>query len=424
MAKPTLPPLVAIIVKELLLLRRDRAGLIVLFIMPAILVVVITLVQENVMELTGQKQVRMLVLDLDRNQFGEQLREQFERLNLDLTTWDEDADREQDAKSAIIRGEYQVGIIIPAEATQHLTEQIKKSIGMNDAADSVPVHLLLHFDPTIMPNLRESITAQLDMAAELLSARLQLDALKQVTLSGFPSAPQALPTTTTSTLVTFTAADSPDSPSQKTHQTYEATQQNVPAWALFGMFFTAIPIAGSILQVRNSGIHARLMSSPISPFSLQLGKIAAYVGVCLCQCLLIYLIGSYLFPVIGLPAFSLGGEPWIAVLIVLCSAMAACGYGVFLGSVCTSYEQASTLGSTSIVAAAAMGGIMVPVYAMPALMQKLSIISPLNWGINAFQELLMRGSPFIVISHDLLRLVLFFIVTSALAGFLSLKSSQ
>ncbi len=44
--------------KELLLLRRDRAGLLVLFIMPALLVIVITLVQENVMELTGQKKTQ------------------------------------------------------------------------------------------------------------------------------------------------------------------------------------------------------------------------------------------------------------------------------------------------------------------------------------------------------------------------------
>jgi len=51
--------------KELLLLRRDRTGLLVLFLMPAILVVLITLVQENVMELTGQKKTQVLFLDLD-----------------------------------------------------------------------------------------------------------------------------------------------------------------------------------------------------------------------------------------------------------------------------------------------------------------------------------------------------------------------
>ena len=41
--------------KELLLLRRDRAGLLILFLMPAVLVVVITLVQQNVLKIMGER---------------------------------------------------------------------------------------------------------------------------------------------------------------------------------------------------------------------------------------------------------------------------------------------------------------------------------------------------------------------------------
>jgi len=48
-------------------MRRSRTGLLLLFVMPAILVVVITLVKENVMELTGQKKTSVLLLDLDQD---------------------------------------------------------------------------------------------------------------------------------------------------------------------------------------------------------------------------------------------------------------------------------------------------------------------------------------------------------------------
>jgi ABC-2 type transport system permease protein len=67
------------------------------------------------------------------------------------------------------------------------------------------------------------------------------------------------------------------------------------------------------------------------------------------------------------------------------------------------------------VAAAAIGGVMVPVYAMPGMMQDLSIISPLNWGLTAFHDLLVRGYSFSVIWDDLGRLVLFFLLTIFLA---------
>ena len=54
-----------------------------------------------------------------------------------------------------------------------------------------------------------------------------------------------------------------------------------------------------------------------------------------------------------------------------------------------------------------MGGVMVPVYAMPQLMQKISIISPLNWGVNAFLDLLVRGRDFGSIIPDLAGLLAF-----------------
>ena len=51
---------VATLVKELLLLRRDKAGLAVLFLMPAVLVTVISLVQDNILNNTGTKDVKVV----------------------------------------------------------------------------------------------------------------------------------------------------------------------------------------------------------------------------------------------------------------------------------------------------------------------------------------------------------------------------
>jgi ABC-2 type transport system permease protein len=206
---------------------------------------------------------------------------------------------------------------------------------------------------------------------------------------------------------------------------YNPVQQNVPAWALFGMFFTAIPIAGAILQERKSGIWIRLASLPVSLLHHFAGKIIAYAGVCLCQFLLITLLGFFLFPYIGLPAFAVPPPVFGAVLLtVVCSSLAACGFGLLLGMACGSYEQASTLGSTAVVTAAAIGGVMVPVYAMPQSMQSLSIISPLNWSLTAFQDLLVRGHSFTAVWDDLGRLTLFFLLTTLLAWKLARPQSE
>lgn len=416
--------IIAATTKEFLLLLRDRTGLLVLFLMPAILVVVITLVQENVMELTGQKKTQVLLLDLDQGDLGQSLQTQLKTGNLELVVWDERQKDMAAVQAAVANGDYQVGIVIPKgassrfkEATTRLFQQGQETKNPPDSM-ATPLHLFI--DPGIMAGLRSGVTAQLQMALTLIAQEAKvtiLGRMLQEAMAGLNVPPEAVPLDSSRLPALFSqpllALTESQGKAQATETAlYNPVQQNVPAWALFGMFFTAIPIAGSILQERNSGIWIRLMALPVSPLVLFAGKAVAYMGVCLCQFLLITLIGACLFPWIGLPAFTISLNLPAVLLTVLFSSLAACGYGIFLGMVCNSYEQASTVGATSVVAAAAIGGVMVPVYAMPHMMQRLSIISPLNWGLTAFQDLLLRGYPLSAILDDLGRLLLFFAVTA------------
>ncbi len=411
--------------KELLLLKRDRAGLLILFIMPALLVVVITLVQENVMELTGQKKTPVLLLDLDEGDLGRLLQKQLKNGQLEIVVWDKQEKTRADIQAAVAAGEYQVGIVIPEGSTRKVQKAtallFQEKREQNGPKAHIPV--LISFDPGVMPGFRTGLTAQLQMALETIALEAKIRILGKeihtlltslgVTQDFAPLSAARLSELTRHPL--FILQDSDDSGSISQSPQYNPVQQNVPAWAVFGIFFTAIPIAGAILQERKSGIWIRLSSLPVSHFLLFAGKVAAYLGVCFCQFLLIGLIGTFLFPFIGLPAFSVSSNPEAVLAVVFCSALAACGFGIFLGMACGTYEQASALGATAVVASAAIGGVMVPVYAMPELMQDLSIISPLNWGLTAFHDLLVRGYSFSVIWDDLGRLVLFFLLTIFLA---------
>ncbi len=406
--------------KEILLLRRDRAGLLVLFLMPAILVVVLTLVQENVMQLTGQTMTRMLFLDLDSGELGSSLQERLATGNLDLVVWDKNTKKASELEAAVMDGAYQAGIVLQEGASAGLQQRaaqiLRQDTGQEPKTSPLPV-VHIFFDPGIMAGLRSGIMAQLQMAVQAVSVEAEMknlegmlnDAMAEL---GVPKEFSPLPDLRLTELLSrplLTVQVGRTSADQTPE--HNPVQQNVPAWALFGLFFTAIPIAGSILQEHESGIWIRLTSMPASPLLLFSGKILAYIGVCFCQFLLIGLIGAYLFPYIGLPSFTISANPAGVGLIILFSSLAACGYGTFLGLACNTYEQASTIGATSVVAAAALGGVMVPVYAMPGGMQKLSIISPLNWGLTSFHDLLMRGMPVTGIIDDLGRLTILFLLS-------------
>jgi len=96
-------------------------------------------------------------------------------------------------------------------------------------------------------------------------------------------------------------------------------------------------------------------------------------------------------------------------------ALAACGYGLMLGTLARTLEQATMFGAVSVVCAAALGGIMVPVYVMPPVMQTISTFSPLAWGLNALVEIAVREGTLGSVRHELLYLAALFVVTMAIA---------
>jgi len=86
-----------------------------------------------------------------------------------------------------------------------------------------------------------------------------------------------------------------------------------------------------------------------------------------------------------------------------------------IGTMARTLEQATMFGAVSVVCAAALGGIMVPVYVMPPAMQTISLFSPLAWGLNALVEIAVREGTLGSVRHELLYLAAFFSVTMAIA---------
>ncbi len=412
---------IAATAKELLLLLRDRAGLLVLFVMPAILVVVITLVQENVLELSGHHQVRLLVHDQDHGTFARTLRAVLAAGQVSVTDYSEDMGA--DMHRLVADGRYQAGLVIAAGTSRNVHAAMEKLLrdpsGGAQAPASSLASLELIFDPAALAGYRVALVGRLQLAArtaeiELIAGQLEEEFIRRAAANA-PLNPVGPPQHTgvahlrealsqpLSMITEHGAADK----GKAIEELFNPVNRNVPAWALFGMFFTAIPLGGGMLSERRSGITLRLSAMPVSFLVLLLGRVSAYLLVCCCQFFLIVLIGISLFPQLGLPAFSLPANPLLLLPVVLASGLAACGLGTLLGTVCRSYEQASALGATTVVSAAALGGVMVPVYAMPQVMQKLSHISPFSWGMDAFLGLLLRGHPLSALYPDLTRLLLF-----------------
>jgi ABC-2 type transport system permease protein len=400
----------AVLIKELLLLKRDRAGLAVLFLMPAVLVLVITLVQQNALSTIGEGRTTLLFIDGDQDALGNLIHEALAASpGVDLRVMP-DGDRAK-AIAMVDQGECQLYLRLPPGTTARVRARARQLAGESlkpreqaGKPEVAAATIELHFDPTVLGGLRSAVRHLL----ELMLLRLEVE--EKVAALG-ERLPEALDTAFQEALGPMTAMAeslprptldlswpraplmeiaSPQVAEAAHHPLPNATQHNVPAWSLFGIFFIVLPMAGTFIKERHSGVALRLRSLPVSYTTLMAGKVGAYLLVCLGQLALIVSIGRWILPLCGAPAFTLDAAPLALGIVTASVILAATGYGVFLGTVVRSYEQAAMVGPISIVIAAAVGGIMVPVYAMPEALQRISLASPLAWGLNAFIELFVR----------------------------------
>jgi ABC-2 type transport system permease protein len=195
----------------------------------------------------------------------------------------------------------------------------------------------------------------------------------------------------------------------------DSTQHNVPAWTMFAMFFIVIPLAGNMIQERNDGSFMRLLTMPGSYLTVLSGKTIVYMFVTFLQFIMMLAVGIFILPSLGLPKLNLGDHIFALLFMGAASGLAATGYGILVGTVADTHEQSGVFGSISVIILAALGGIWYPVYAMPSIMQTISIISPLNWGLNGFYEIFLKAGNFSDIAPFSLALIAFFMVTIVLS---------
>lgn len=424
----------ATFIKELLELRRDRAGLLVLLVMPMALVLIVSLVQDNVMQATGQAPIKVLFVDSDNSFLGKAINKQLESAGgLDLVTrLKEEPVTEELAKRAVIKGDYQFAIIIPAGTgdafKKMLRERAKDTFAMEKRVvpQAKPLTgveqagMTVYFDPAVQGSFRTAVNNALQRVVLGIEFQEQAAILAET----FPlEMKKALPKNMPAPEVSFkmdTAAvlklTEEVAYSSRLLKRPTAAQQNVPAWALFGMFFIVVPLSGTLIRERQTGTLRRLMTMPVSALSLLTGKLCAYVLVCLIQFALMLAAGSFLLPLLGTSGLEIGSGLGAILPIALAASLAATGYGLLVGSLAKTYEQASMFGAVSIVIAAALGGIMIPVYVMPRYMQEISSYSPLAWGLTAFQDIFVRGGSLRTVLPEISYLLLFFIISIVISG--------
>ena len=193
-------------------------------------------------------------------------------------------------------------------------------------------------------------------------------------------------------------------------------QQNVPGYAIFAMFFIAIPMSVGFLKEKKDGTLQRLFTYPVNTNLVILGKIVPYYIINVFQFILMMLVGVYVMSHIISFSFNLGEHRWHMIPVTIVVAAATTGYGVLVAAFAKTTEQASTLAATGAVLMGVFGGIMMPHILMPLMMKKLAMISPMYWAHQAYLDIFLRDASFGAIVPRLIILTVFAGICFYIAG--------
>jgi len=198
-----------------------------------------------------------------------------------------------------------------------------------------------------------------------------------------------------------------------------SVQQGVPAWLMFAMFFVSVPLSTTLIAERSNGTLARLQTMSLPTWQLLFGKLLPYFLINLCQVVLMLLVGMYLVPVFGGDRLVLGDAYGALVLMSMAASLAAVSFGLFVAQLVKTNEQATILAGVTNIIMAAIGGVMVPRFLMPQMMQDFAWVSPMTWGLEGYLDLFLRGGSFGDILPESVGLVMFACIMLSLALMIS-----
>lgn len=414
----------AAIIKEILILLRDRVGLAILFIMPMILIFVMTLIQDSAFKTLNEKGIPIVFVNNDSDSLGYEIGKGLRSSEL-CTVYDSINGKRataESARQAVADGQFLVGIVIPKGATEAIRKNVALLVEQSLSTDSssadnaLPdsVDIKIFIDPITKKSFIASVTSSLREFISAIKTKIMFRSFSDQLAELIPDRKKAPSDAFEKTqIIKYTEVYASKSIGEIVPN---AVQHNVPAWAIFAMFFIVMPLSGSIMKEKTEGSIFRLHTMPSSYLLLINGKIIVYVLVCLLQFLLMLSVGLYFLPMLGLPVLFLGHSYAGILLIAAATAFAATGYAVMVGTIASTEQQGAIMGALSILLLSALGGIWVPTYVMPQMMRNLSAFSPLNWSLEGFYELFLRGGDAASVIVPAIKLMIFFVVMMMIAS--------
>ncbi len=407
--------------KEFSLLLRDKVGLALMFAMPIILVLVITSLQNNTFKIINDHQIGLIIFNHDTGSIGAEFSDALESTSMFYVVRDSVTINSDNLSKKMESNDVLVGIWLPSTFSENINNQVEQlallAIGQpsysdtNDTqANTVVDSLNVYYSPVLQESFRKAVDGTIQSTYQVIQSKKMLNsvfmALNDVELPA--ELEHAL-------LQSNVPIKNQVVTSDGTGKIPNASQHNVPAWTIFAMFFMVVSLGSSLVREKRNGSFIRLKTMPGAYIFHILSKQFVYILAALAQVLVIFSLGVFAFPLLGLPALNVPTDITALFLVSLACGLSAVSYALCLGVYAQTEEQSNGFGAVSIVILAALGGILVPAFAMPDTFRVFTVFSPLYWCLEAYYELFLNNSGIVEILRSIIPLCVIILLFQSLA---------
>lgn len=173
---------------------------------------------------------------------------------------------------------------------------------------------------------------------------------------------------------------------------FQPSTFGVAGFAIMFAFLTAQATATSIFQEKREGTFRRLLAAPLRKWELVAGKMLPNFLIAILQMVVIVGASMVLLPLVGQEAPTLGRSPLGLALVTILVALCSTSLGILLGALCRTESQVGGVSSVFLWVAGMVGGAFIPNFLLGDLLNAIGKVVPHYWAMQAYNDLMLRGT--------------------------------
>jgi ABC-2 type transport system permease protein len=360
--------------KDLILFLHDQRSVILTFLLPVILITLFAFAYGSIGTYDGRSEpVKLLISDLEKTPLSDNIVSRIDSLK-DISIIVTDSSR---ARELVIKGKYACAMIINKGFRDSLDNGNIMPVELfYDRSREMEIGIIQHSLITILASSTGEIIIKKKI--EKYIQDIFPDDGNEISDEIFESVTEKEGNKET---IRWTSV------AGEKNDTKLGLIQAVAGTAILMLLFSVAGVGTSILEEKENGTINRLLYSPLRGSTILYSKMLFAFFIAIVQ-----LTTMFLFSWLVLNMDMNVNIPGL-ILMILATSFAVSGLGIFLAAVAKTRQQAQNLSTIIILVMSALGGSMIPLFLMPAILQKIALLSVNYWGIQGFYDLFWRTLP-------------------------------